>query len=619
MILAYHEIVPDDASYSYSVTCDDFAHHLALVNEQRGTTQTQVTLDDGHISQYTHGLPLLERFGVKGVFYVTAGWTGTQPEYMNVSQLREIVSLGHAVQAHGWSHKMMTHCSPSELYEELHRSKDVLEDRLGVAIRALSIPHGRWNDQVLEACASAGYQEVYISDPRVGPVDRLGVRLVGRLMVTRGMSARLLSSFLKADRQIPARARIKDTVKRAVRAVVGERLYHELWRFAAADSQRSIALAPANRATRILQLISSEGYYGAESMLVNLATSLDAAGCRNVVGVFCNGQNPHIEVAERARQNGLRVEVIPCSGRVDREAIRTIRKTIYQHGIDVVHTHGFKANLYGALAAGPAGVPLMATYHLDWPDRGFALYCYHLLDRLILHRFQKVMPVSDAIARSLRRWGLGRKKVETVANGIDMTPFLSLPPGTGPAASSKPTVIGLVGRLTPQKGHRYLLQAAPGILERFPKVEFHFVGDGYERAALLDVAVALGIGDRVKFTGSRSDMPAVYASIDILVLPSINEGMPMTLIEGLAACRPVVASNVGDVPKLIRHGETGLLVEPADAKGLQTALIQLLSDPALRDAVATKGRRWVEQNFSATAMARRYRELYEETLRYVPA
>jgi len=615
MVLAYHEIVADRPSYSYSVAADHFASHLSLIESRKkadnpGVCAAQVTFDDGHISHYKHALPLLERFGTRAVFYVTAGWTGTQPEYMDVPQLRELVSLGHQVQAHGWSHKMLTQCTPSELYDELYRSKQVLEDRLGVAIEAVAVPHGRWNDRVLEMCASAGYKAVYVSEPGIGPMDRRGVRLTGRLMVTRRMSAQSLESFFMSGGRVTGLALLKNKMKHALRAVVGERFYHQFWRVAAADNQRAITLGPIKRQPRVLQLISSEGYYGAESMLVNLATSLDGAGCRNVVGVFRNGHNPHVEVGERARRNGLAVEVIPCSGRLDRRALRTIREIIYNQGIDIVHTHGFKANLYGTLAGAPLGVPLFATYHLDWPDRGLALYGYHLLDRVILHCFHKVIAVSEPIARSLRRSGLGRKKILTIANGIDMVPFSSVPLST--ADSKGPMVVGLVGRLTPQKGHRYLLQAAPAVLARFPNVKFVFVGDGFERDALEQTAVGMGLDRHVCFEGQRSDMPAVYASLDVLVLPSINEGMPMTLIEGLAAGRPVIASAVGDVPKLIRHGETGLLIRPADSKDLETALIQLLSNPPMRATLAAQGRHWVCQNFSATAMAGRYRELYQE-------
>lgn len=271
--------------------------------------------------------------------------------------------------------------------------------------------------------------------------------------------------------------------------------------------------------------------------------------------------------------------------------------------------------MYGALAVMTLGVPIIATYHLDWPDRGVALYCYHLLDRLILRRFKKVITVSNAIERSLRRSGLGRNKVMTIANGIDCTPFQLGATGPGMKKDKQENfIIGVVGRLTPQKGHRYLLQAAPSVLLKHPDVVFAFVGEGPERDSLQQTAASLGIEDHVMFWGVRSDMPTVYASIDLLVLPSINEGMPMTIIEALAAGRPVIATRVGDVAKLIHHGKTGLLVEAADPAALGAAITQCIAEPDLRASLAAHGQRLVCASFSAEAMGQRYLEVYGEVI-----
>jgi glycosyltransferase involved in cell wall biosynthesis len=372
--------------------------------------------------------------------------------------------------------------------------------------------------------------------------------------------------------------------------------------------------SPVVKPKRILQLISSGGYYGAESMLVNLAGSLGIEGWQNVIGVFRNSGNPHLEVAKRAVDQGLQVELIDCGGRMDWRAIAHIKTLIYRHGIDLVHTHGFKPNFYATLAT-PPGIPLIATYHLDWPDKGVLLHCYHLLDRLILKRFAKVVAVSEAIAKSLVRSGLGSHRVQVIANGVDFNQWPSPAPvqpiETG--ARNK-AVVGVVGRLVPQKGHIYLLQAARSILSAFPQVEFVFIGDGPERASLEHATASLGLSSNVRFAGQKSDMPAVYAGIDILVLPSINEGMPMTLIEALAAGRPVVATAVGDVPKLIRDGETGFLVEPRNSDALSSAIAKLLCDPPLCLRFAEEGRRRVLAHFSARAMADEYRELYSKVL-----
>lgn len=364
---------------------------------------------------------------------------------------------------------------------------------------------------------------------------------------------------------------------------------------------------------KILQLISSEGKYGAETMLLCLVKSLALLGHENVIGVFRNSHCPHTEVAEAARLEGLKVEIIPCDGKIDRRAVDVIRHCLQIHSIDLVHTHGYKANFYGYLAARGKGVPAVATYHLDWPDRGLALRLYHLFDRLVVRRFGKIAAVSEAVARSLRRSGVPSAKIVTIDNGIDLSPFAQARPILQEEISERPdALIGLVGRLTPQKGCEYFLRAAQRVLIDFPRTLFVLVGEGPDRRKLEELVRDLNIAERVIFAGHREDMPGVYASLDILVLPSINEGLPMTLIEAMAAARPVIATPVGAIPKLIIPEQTGLLVNPRDPVGLAAALGRLISNPDLRHRLGRDGQVWVMRRFSAEAMAQQYAEIYQE-------
>ncbi len=364
---------------------------------------------------------------------------------------------------------------------------------------------------------------------------------------------------------------------------------------------------------KILQLISSEGKYGAETMLLCLARSLAPIGYESVVGVFRNSHCPHTEIAEAAKLEGLKVEIIPCDGKVDRSAVDAIRRCLRIHSVDLVHTHGYKANLYGYWAARGTGVPLVATYHLDWPDRGLALRLYHLLDRLVVRRFSKIAAVSEAVARSLRRSGIPSARITTIDNGIDLSPFAQARPTLREEMPQRPKMlIGLVGRLTSQKGCEYFLRAAQKVLVGFPEALFVLVGEGPDRIKLEALAQELNIRERVIFAGHREDMPGVYSSLDVLVLPSINEGLPMTLIEAMAAARPVVATPVGAVPKLVVPERTGLLANPRDPENLAAAIGRLISDPDLRRRLGADGQAWVMRRFSAGAMARKYVEIYQE-------
>src|SRR5579875_3784754 len=409
MILTYHEIEAEKSGYRYGLTrreLEEQLKYIAYFQKIAGihTHSPVITFDDGHLSAYQHALPLLENQGLKAVFFVLVGWTQNRREYMTWRQLREIAELGHTVQSHGWSHRFLTHCSNSELENELLRSKRALEDHLGLSVDSLSVPGGRWDTRVVRACARAGYRFLYTSNPWLRSAKREGIELRGRLTVQHNLSI--------ARRNCSESLWVIVSITGSGAGLLDGSIRRRPWM----DWPSTMPLLPSllEFRVKILQLISSEGKYGAETMLLCLVKSLALLGHENVIGVFRNSHCPHTEVAEAARLEGLKVEIIPCDGKIDRRAVDVIRHCLQIHSIDLVHTHGYKANFYGYLAARGKGVPAVATYHLDWPDRGLALRLYHLFDRLVVRRFGKIAAVSEAVARSLRRSGVPSAKIVTI-------------------------------------------------------------------------------------------------------------------------------------------------------------------------------------------------------------
>lgn len=362
---------------------------------------------------------------------------------------------------------------------------------------------------------------------------------------------------------------------------------------------------------RILQLISSAGYYGAENMLINLAQSLSHLGCDCIVGVFNNLHTPNTEIVEHARRRGLPVEIFSCRGRVDRNVIRAIRTYLQEQKIDILHAHGYKADLYGYLAAKDLRIPRIATCH-NWSIRALSLRAYAFLDRIVLRGFHKVVAVSESVADSLRDFGIPKYRLTIIDNGVDLPCFDSASPTLAEKIQKGTrTLVGMVGRLVPEKGPEYFLRAARGILVNFPDTLFVLVGDGPARKELEELAAALMIKNNVIFAGQCRDMPGVYASMDIVVLPSLREGLPITILEAMAAKKPIVATRVGAIPKLISRGASGILVEPADTVGLQDAITHLLKNPQLREIYGSNGQRFVRERFSAQVMAQNYLNLYQ--------
>ena len=233
--LAYHEIWDGPSKYLYSVSAAQFLTHVQCVKETMSAgslqdTSRHITFDDGHISQHIHALPILQNVGVKATFFITVGWTDNRDGYMSWREIAELISCGHEVQSHGWSHQFLTKCSAQTLKEELVRSKTELEDRLGVHVNAISAPGGRWDEKVLASCAEAGYKRVFTSDPWMTPRAHFGLEVCGRWMVTRDMTpldirARLLGKgaklyFLRADH----------IAKSLAKKLLGDQRYQTMWR-----------------------------------------------------------------------------------------------------------------------------------------------------------------------------------------------------------------------------------------------------------------------------------------------------------------------------------------------------------------------------------------------------
>jgi glycosyltransferase involved in cell wall biosynthesis len=363
---------------------------------------------------------------------------------------------------------------------------------------------------------------------------------------------------------------------------------------------------------KVLQLISSGGYYGAENMLLNLCASQEAAGCQNSLLLFYNVHTPNVEFYERARRHGISVRMVHCKGRADWRAVQQIEEYIQTEAIDVVHTHGYKADLYGFLAAWRSGKPVVATCH-NWVGGTTALGIYNHLDRLALKKFSGLVAVSDEVAQRLLDSGVPAGKIRTIANGIDVQSFEHGRPL--PALSfAGEKVVGMVARLDLQKGFEYLLRAVRELCNTMNGFKVVIIGEGPDRPAIETMVQEYGLQSSVMLAGQQSDMPGVYAAMDIFVLPSLNEGLPMTILEAMAASKPVVATRVGAIPKVINDGENGLLINPRSSEALRDALASLLSDPDKCRHMGEKAHDWVSRNYTSEAMSLKYRQLYEEVL-----
>ena len=282
---------------------------------------------------------------------------------------------------------------------------------------------------------------------------------------------------------------------------------------------------------------------------------------------------------------------------------------------DIVHTHSSKAGFVGRLAARMAGVPRIVYTPHGHVFQGYfsasVTRSFIAMERLAARWTDRIITLTDAEAQQHLALMIGRPtQFVTIPSGIDLDAVVAATPVR--LALDGP-VIGTVARLVPIKGHQYLVDAAPEILTRCPTARFVFVGEGESRRVLEERVRTLGLEDRVLFTGYREDVPSLLAGMDLVVLPSLNEGMGRVLVMAMALGKPIVATRVGGVPELLADGEAGWLVPPADSAALARAISNLLSDLQRGRSLAEAGRLRVAR-YSAQAMVESLGRLYREVM-----
>ena len=316
----------------------------------------------------------------------------------------------------------------------------------------------------------------------------------------------------------------------------------------------------------------------------------------------------------------------PSFGR-DARALRDLVRHFRRFRPDLVDTHLSKAGILGRLAARMAGVPrAIHTFHVNIFD-GYAWNSperarYLTLERFCARRTDRLICLSDELGAEMLALGIGEKRqYRAIRLGLELDAFdaplahrqleraalrheLGVPEGA--------PLVGVVARLAPVKGVRWLLDALPAILQSTPAARLVIAGDGPSRARLEEQVREMKLGARVHFLGMRADVPALYRALDCLVLPSLQEGTPVSLIEALAAQTPVVACDVGGVPLLVHHEKTGLLIPPRDAPALARAITRVLHGRAEARAWGANGRELVRREWSARRAVADYRALYGE-------
>jgi glycosyltransferase involved in cell wall biosynthesis len=364
---------------------------------------------------------------------------------------------------------------------------------------------------------------------------------------------------------------------------------------------------------KILHIISSGGMYGAEAVILNLSRTLNQQGHSSVLGIFANAPSPNLQLHKLALEEGIESHPIACSGQLDRTVPTSIRALAASTGADLIHAHGYKADVYVYLAMRKSATPLVSTCH-TWYDDNRLVWLYGVVDRMVLRRYQAVVAVSGEVKQRLLDAGVEPANIHFIRNGIDLRPFTNATPSLRHLAAPEGLLIGWVGRLTRDKGPDLFLRAIDQLRQQFPDARYVLVGEGPYRPECERLIAALALGDIVHLLGQRSDMPAVYASFDLMVSSSRQEGLPMAILEGMAATLPWVATSVGAVPIVIQDGQNGILIPPDNVEILANSMAHLMRNPEERACMGAAAKRLIESEFSAQRMTEDYLRTYSAAM-----
>jgi glycosyltransferase involved in cell wall biosynthesis len=366
---------------------------------------------------------------------------------------------------------------------------------------------------------------------------------------------------------------------------------------------------------KVLHVISKLPIGGVENLLLMVLRNCDRD---RFFPLVCSLSDKG-EIGQEIEELGFEVVCLnKLKHRLDWTIVKDIYRYIKQNDIKVVFSYQYHANLYGRIAAHLARVPcIIASVHNVYTiDKKIHR---RIINKYLAGWTDRIVAVSKAVKDDVLKYdGVPGSKVEIIYNGVDLSKFLDT---NGNAIRNEfgiplgAPVLGTVGRLTLQKGQRYLLEAVSQLRGKFPRLVLLVVGDGPLKNELKEYAKTLGIQESVIFTGSRRDVPSLLAAMDVFVLPSLWEGLSISLIESMAAGKPVITTDIAPIREVVNTDKVGILVPPKNSTTLADAVEILLRDRKLAGRLGMAARERVFSTFNIETTIRRYTGIFENILR----
>jgi sugar transferase (PEP-CTERM/EpsH1 system associated) len=366
------------------------------------------------------------------------------------------------------------------------------------------------------------------------------------------------------------------------------------------------------RPINVLHLIQGLESGGLETVTVSLLERLDRTLYQPSICCFDNLGS----LMERIKGK-IKVHFLQRRQGIDYTYPIKLARLLKKEQIEILHLHNSTAFFYGVLAGKIAGVPVII--YTEHARDIFPSMRVRIADKALSLFTHRIVVVAEYLKRNLVRYEkFNPKKITVIYNGVDPQKFN----GDFDSRAVKKTfdidedrlVIGIVARLDPIKNHKCLLRAMKMVVAELPKTILLIVGDGPFLQELKSFINTLSLNSYVRFLGMRSDIPELMSIMDVFVLCSLSEGLPLTLLEAMASGRAIIATNVGGIPEVIEHGINGLLVEPDNHRALTEAIIQLLRDKSLAKRISESARNKLMENFTLDKMTEKYKEIYQDCI-----